>query len=101
MITRANFLRAPEWPTPVRYLVAVAVAFAALVLVASTGLVPAWLQALGNDVSRTCLVTAIVAIGMKTRLRELAAVGWRPVLLLLLETVFLACFVIGAMRWLG
>jgi hypothetical protein len=36
-------------------------------------------------------VAAIAAIGMKTQLRDLATVGLKPVLLMLGETVFLAC----------
>jgi uncharacterized integral membrane protein (TIGR00698 family) len=71
------------------------IAFAALVAINSTGWVPASVQALGGDVSRGCLVAAMAAIGMKTRLAELATVGWRPVALMLGETVFLAAVVLA------
>src|SRR5207253_2304262 len=67
-----------------------AVAFAALVAIHSTGWLPESVPALGGDVSRWCLVAAIAAIGMKTQLRDLAAVGIKPVLLMLGETAFLA-----------
>ena len=77
-----------------------AVGFAALVLVNSTGWVPGVVQHAANDVSRACLVTAIAAIGMKTQLRDIATVGWRPVALMLGETVFLALLVVGLMRLL-
>lgn len=76
-----------------------AVAFALLVAINSTGWLPAALPALGGDVSRWCLVTAIAAIGMKTQLRDLATVGLRPVLLMLGETVFLAALTICVLHW--
>ncbi len=72
-----------------------AVAFAVLVMVNSTGWVPASVQDLGNDVSRWFLVAAIAGIGMKTQLKELVSVGLKPILLMLGETVFLALLVLG------
>ncbi len=77
-----------------------AVAFALLVAINSTGVVPAALQTLGSDASRWCLVLAIAGIGMKTQLKELAAVGLKPVALMIGETVFLAVLVLALMRWL-
>jgi uncharacterized membrane protein YadS len=55
--------------------------------------------ALGNDVSRWCLVAAVAAIGMKTSLRDLSAVGLKPVMLMLGETLFLAVLVLLMMHW--
>jgi uncharacterized integral membrane protein (TIGR00698 family) len=78
-----------------------ALAFAALVAINSTGVVPPAVQAAGNDLSRWCLVAAIAAIGMKTHLKDLAAVGIKPVLLMLGETVFLAVLALALMRWLA
>jgi uncharacterized membrane protein YadS len=75
-----------------------AVAFALLVAVNSTGVVPAGVQAFGNDASRWFLVAAIAAIGMKTQLREVAAVGFKPVALMIGETAFLAVLVLLIMR---
>jgi uncharacterized integral membrane protein (TIGR00698 family) len=75
-----------------------AVGFALLVLVNSTGLVPRNVQNLGSELSRWCLVAAIAGIGMKTQLKELATVGFKPVALMLGETVFLAALVLGLMR---
>jgi uncharacterized integral membrane protein (TIGR00698 family) len=76
-----------------------AVGFAVLVLVHSTGWVPKPLIALGNDASRWCLVAAIAAIGMKTQLKDLATVGWKPVVLMVGETVFLLLLVLALLRW--
>src|SRR3546814_21118835 len=63
-----------------------AVALAVLVLFNSTGYVPALLQSAANDVSRWFLVMAIAAIGMKTQLKEITKVGWKPVVLMVGET---------------
>jgi uncharacterized integral membrane protein (TIGR00698 family) len=78
-----------------------AVAFAVLVAVNSSGWLPSALPALGGDVSRWCLVAAIAAIGMKTQLSDVIAVGLKPVVLMLGETIFLAALVLAALRWGG
>ena len=56
-------------------------------------------QALGTA-SRACLVLAIAALGMKTSFRELARMGWAPVLLIVAETLWLALFVLVAVMLL-
>jgi uncharacterized integral membrane protein (TIGR00698 family) len=76
-----------------------AVAFAVLVAINSLGWIPQPVLALGNDVSRWCLVAAIAGIGMKTQLKELATVGIKPILLMVGETVFLALLVLLLLRW--
>jgi uncharacterized integral membrane protein (TIGR00698 family) len=76
-----------------------AVAFALLVVVNSLGWLPAAAVDAGSAVSRACLVTAIAAIGMKTSLRSLVDMGLKPVLLVVLETLFLAALVLGVIAW--
>jgi uncharacterized integral membrane protein (TIGR00698 family) len=71
------------------------VMFAVLVVVNSTGVVPKLLHDGVNDFSRWCLVTAISALGMKTSLKAMLQLGPRPVMLLLIETVFMAALVMG------
>jgi uncharacterized integral membrane protein (TIGR00698 family) len=78
-----------------------AVAFALLVAINSTGVVPAAVQTFGNDTSRWFLVAAIAAIGMKTQLKELVAVGFKPVALMIGETAFLAVLVLLIIRAFG
>lgn len=51
--------------------------------------------------SRTCLITAIAAIGLKSDLRKLAQVGVKPVLLMVLETVWLAGVVLLCLFLIG
>ena len=41
------------------------------------------------------LLLAVTALGVRTSLREVASIGWRPICLLAGETVFLAAIIIG------
>ena len=75
-----------------------AVVFALLVIVTSLGWIPAPLIDAGSVVSRWCLVTAIAAIGIKTSLKSLVDMGMKPVVLMVLEAVFLAALVCGGAR---
>ncbi|HEY1091468.1 MAG TPA: putative sulfate exporter family transporter, partial [Burkholderiaceae bacterium] len=59
-----------------------AVAFAVLVAVNSTGWLPKLVQTGGTALSSWCLVAAIAGIGMKTQLKELVTVGFKPVALM-------------------
>lgn len=74
------------------------VAFVALVALNSLVALPSVVTDTGNRLSHWCLVTAIAAIGMKTRLGDLVQVGWKPVALMVGETVLLAAMVLG---WLA
>ena len=76
-----------------------AVAFAVLVGIASTGVIPAAVTDFGSAFSRWCLVTAIAAIGMKTSLKSLVHMGLKPVMLVVVETLFLAALVGGVLTW--
>jgi uncharacterized integral membrane protein (TIGR00698 family) len=67
-----------------------AVAFAILVVINSLLPIASWIQSTGNGASRFFLVCAIAALGMKTRFADIAEVGWKPVILMVLETVFIA-----------
>lgn len=79
-----------------------ALAFFVLVALRSVGGVPAGLVEAGKDVSHACLVAAMAAIGLKTRLKDVATVGWRPVALMVAETAFLAGLFLAALAsgWL-
>lgn len=78
-----------------------AVGFLILACVNSSGWVPLLVQGSINELSRWCLVVSIVALGMKTQLKELAAVGIKPIVLMVGETVFLVLLVLGLMHLLG
>lgn len=77
-----------------------ALAFAVLVAVNSTGIVPASVRTVGGESSRWFLVAAIAGIGMKTELKEIASIGLRPVALMIGETIFLAALTLALMRWM-
>ena len=71
------------------------IAFAVLVGINSTGIVPHAITVGINDLSRWCLVTAISALGMKTSLQAMAKFGWRPIMLMVIETVFMVVMVMS------
>jgi uncharacterized integral membrane protein (TIGR00698 family) len=75
------------------------IAFALLVAVNSTGVVPKPAIDAITNVSRWCLVAAIAALGMKTSFKDLFAVGWRPVGLMVMETLWIALLVLVAVTW--
>ena len=75
--------------------------FTALVALNSFGLLTKPLVDVAGDVSRWCLVTAIAALGMKTSFKALVAVGWRPVALMMLETLWLGGLVMAAVLLCG
>ncbi len=74
------------------------VAFVTLVALNSLVALPATITETGSTLSRWCLVTAIAAIGMKTRLGDLVQVGWKPGVLMIGETLLLAAMVLA---WLS
>lgn len=74
--------------------------FAALVVLNSALALPPVVVQSASTVSSWCLVTAIAALGMKTSLRDLLDVGWKPVGLMLAETIWIGAFVLLAMRFI-
>ena len=75
--------------------------FAILVIANSLGLVPKQAADAMSTVSRACLVAAIAALGMKTSFKDLFAVGWRPVGLMVAETAWIAALVLASVEWLA
>jgi uncharacterized integral membrane protein (TIGR00698 family) len=67
-----------------------ATAFALLVVANSVLPVTDWVRDGGSLFSRFCLVAAIAALGMKTRIKDIASAGWRPAILMVLEMIFIA-----------
>src|SRR5205807_8227838 len=95
-ITVVSYQRAGAEPGAKRppLLPGFAVAFAVLVALNSLNIIPPVVTKLGADVSQWCLVAAVAALGTKTRLRELASIGFKPVALMVGETLFLAALVL-------
>jgi len=71
------------------------VAFVVIVLINSLGWIPAVAAEMATDLSRWCLVAAIAGLGIKTSFQKLAVVGWKPVILMVVETLFLLGFVMA------
>ena len=69
------------------------IGFVWLVITNSLGLIPQEVNGWINNASRACLVIAIAALGVKTSFQSLASLGWRPVIMLVMETVWIAAFV--------
>jgi uncharacterized integral membrane protein (TIGR00698 family) len=75
-----------------------AAGFFVLVALRSLGVVPSSLMAGGHGLSQACLVAAMAAIGLKTRLKALATVGWRPIALMMAQTLWLAMLCAAAIH---
>jgi uncharacterized integral membrane protein (TIGR00698 family) len=71
-------------------------AFAALVLFNSLIPIPDFVREAGNTASRWCLIAAIAALGIKTHFSDIADIGWKPVLLMIVETIFIAGLALAA-----
>ena len=76
------------------------VGFAALVVINSIGYLPKIAVDGAAELSRWCLVTAIAALGMKTSFKKLAAVGWKPIAAMVVETAWLFALALVAVRWI-
>jgi uncharacterized integral membrane protein (TIGR00698 family) len=76
------------------------VAFVALVIINSSGWVPADAHTLLTPVSSWCLLTAVAALGVKTSLRALADAGLAPVSVMVIQTLLLAAMVVGGVAFI-
>lgn len=66
------------------------VVFVVFMLVNSTGWVPKGVQTGASDLSQAFLVLAIAGVGLKTSLKDVTQLGWRPVILIVSVTLGLA-----------
>ncbi|NRA22706.1 MAG: putative sulfate exporter family transporter, partial [Oceanospirillaceae bacterium] len=69
------------------------IAFIIIVIINSSGLISPIVTDSMVELSRWCLVVAMVGLGMKASIKELAAMGWKQMLLMVAETIFLAVLV--------
>ncbi|MEM9579741.1 MAG: putative sulfate exporter family transporter [Pseudomonadota bacterium] len=74
------------------------IAFLALALLNSSGLIPQSVATLMSDASRWLLLTAIAAVGMKTNLKQVLAVGGAAIALIVVETLFIAGLIITGLN---
>lgn len=73
------------------------VGFLVCALLNSAGLVPVALQQLAASTSQWCLLVAIAAVGIKTSLKSIFIVGGTAIVLMVLETAFIATLVLGVL----
>ena len=66
--------------------------FVLLVAVNSLGLIPPAVQHVASDLSDWALVVSISALGIKTSFEKIAALGWRPIALMVAEALFVAAW---------
>lgn len=86
-LTRSKDVPAQDRPPLLPWFATV---FAALVVFQAVVPIDASIRDVGNGASRFCLVASIAALGLKTRFKDLLDAGWRPVVLMVLETIFIA-----------
>jgi uncharacterized integral membrane protein (TIGR00698 family) len=68
--------------------------FVLLMIVNSSVDIPVVVTEISTDISRFALITAIAAIGMKSNLSKLTSVGIKPIILMLMETLWIAFFIL-------
>lgn len=74
------------------------VGFCVSVFINSMGWVPNWIQNYIVDLSRWCLVAGIVALGIKASLQSISSIGITAILVILLETGFIALWILAGLR---
>lgn len=77
------------------------IGFLVLATLNSLGLIPAVLADLAGSLSRWALLTAIAAVGVKTSLKKMLAVGPAAITIIIAETIFLGAFVLAGMTLIG
>lgn len=73
------------------------IAFVVIMVINSMLQIPAIVTDAATTISRFALVISIAAIGMKSNLAKLVSVGVKPIVLMVLETVWIALFILIAL----
>lgn len=76
------------------------IVFVALMTLNSLLELPAIVTQVGSEISRFALIISIAAIGMKSNLKQLLTVGAKPILLIVLETVWIAGLILVCIPFL-
>ena len=75
--------------------------FFVFAVINSFGWIPSEISATLSSLSRWMLVVAIAAVGMKISIGQVMVVGWRAIIFVTIETLFIGAFVMGGMKLLG
>jgi uncharacterized membrane protein YadS len=97
VLALAWLFRAPAPPGRLPALPGFLVMFAFLAVAGVTGLLPPAAGDIAGAGSRWCLLVAIAARGLNASLGHLTGLGWRPVLLVVLETLLLLALALVAL----
>ncbi|WP_068545431.1 YeiH family protein [Thalassotalea crassostreae] len=71
------------------------IGFFILAVLNNIGLIPAEVANMIKTLSSWCLVVSIAAIGVKTSLKQIVSVGWKPVVLITAETLVFAVLILA------
>jgi len=76
------------------------IAFVCIMTLNSVMDIPSQMTAYATDISRFALVVSIAAIGMKSNLAQITEVGFKPVVLIVAETIWIAVLVLACIKFL-
>lgn len=76
------------------------IGFIALACLNIAGFIPANISHILGEVSRLLILISIAALGLKTSLGKLRDVGWTPIILMTVNTIFLLCWILGGILWI-
>lgn len=76
------------------------IGFIALACLNIAGFIPANISHLLGEISRLLILISIAALGLKTSLGKLRDVGWTPIILMTVNTIFLLCWILGGILWI-
>ncbi|WP_052249386.1 putative sulfate exporter family transporter [Tateyamaria sp. ANG-S1] len=96
-----SFAEAPEDGTRPPLLPFFVIGFLALATLNSFNLIPTQVADLMSQASRWMLLIAIAAVGMKTNLKRVLAVGGAAIALLVTETLFIAALILAGIYYLA
>ncbi len=71
------------------------IGFVVLFIINSLNILPMQWVVLLSQLSSVLLVIAISALGVHTSMKDITSIGWRPIALVVIETVFIAIVVVG------
>ena len=98
LVIRLKFTPAKEAKTP--GVPGFLIAFVCFMLLNSAVDIPTQITSYVTDISRFALVVAIAAIGMKSNLAQITEVGFKPVVILVAESIWIAVLVLACIRYL-
>ena len=85
---------------PLAYLPNFLYFFVLLAIANVCGWVPDAIKPILSTISNVLILLAVAAIAVKTNLRSLLTVGWKPVVLMTIDSLFLFVWIVGGVMLL-